>query len=201
MDTKQILALTMPIILLASMYPIFQILSRKFGNQTGWFFGLVIYWIIWGAVFSFTMLGKNTIINLVLPQKIGLTAILLTAIPIIFAAIGRYFMGIKYEKASKWILLGLLVTAVGNGVFEEILWRGTYLELFPGNTLFQIIWPSFWFGLWHYAPGSVSSRGNAHNLVVGAVFLGLFLSILARQTDTIFWPILGHTLAGIVMVI
>lgn len=201
MNAKQILALTMPIILLASMYPIFQILSRKFGNQTGWFFGLVIYWIIWGAVFSFTMLGKNTIINLVLPQKIGLTAILLTAIPIIFAAIGRYFMGIKYEKASKWILLGLLVTAVGNGVFEEILWRGTYLELFPGNILFQIIWPSFWFGLWHYAPGSVSSRGNAHNLVVGAVFLGLFLSILARQTDTIFWPILGHTLAGIVMVI
>ena len=200
MDTTKIIALVMPIVLLAIMYPIFQLLSRKFGNQAGWFWGLVIYWLIWGIVFSFALVGKETIINLVRPQKFTFQAVMFTAIPIIFAAIGRIFMGIKYEKASVWIWLGLLVTAVGNGLFEEILWRGTYLALFPGSILFQIIWPSVWFGIWHYAPGSVSSRGNVRGLMVGAIFLGLFLSLLAKQTDTIWWSILGHTLAGIVMV-
>jgi membrane protease YdiL (CAAX protease family) len=200
MDTNQIIALIMPIVLLAIMYPIFQLLSRKFGNQAGWFWGLVTYWLLWGIVFSFALVGKETIINLVRPQKFTFQAVTFTAIPIIFAAIGRIFMGIKYEKASVWLWLGLLVTAVGNGLFEEILWRGTYLALFPGSILFQIIWPSVWFGIWHYAPGSVSSRGNVRGLMVGAIFLGLFLSLLAKQTDTIWWSILGHTLAGIVMV-
>ena len=201
MNTKQIIALSMPIILLVTIYPIFQALSQKFGNQKGWFLGLVVYWILWGGIFSFVIMGKDTVARLVHPQTIELQAVLLTAVPIVFSLIGRVFMGVNYEKSSGWVLLGLLATAVANGVFEELLWRGIYLELFPGSLLFQIIWPSLWFGLWHYAPGSVSNSENVWGLVSSAVVFGLFLSLLARQTDTLWWPILGHTLAGIIMVI
>ena len=130
-----------------------------------------------------------------------MTAVALTSIPIIFAAIGRFGMGVKYEKDTSWMLVGLLITAVGNGIFEEIFWRGTTLALFPDSIVFQIIWPSVWFALWHFAPDSVSPDGDVVRLVIGALFFGLFLSILARVTNTIWWPIVAHTLAGIVMVI
>jgi membrane protease YdiL (CAAX protease family) len=201
MNAKQIIALCMPIILLAVMYPVFQLIARKFGKSAGWYSGLVIYWIVWGAGFPLLLLGSHAIIDLLRPQKIELNALFLMSIPIIFAAIGRIFFGGKYEKASVWALFALLATAVGNGIFEELLWRGTYLMLFPGSILYQIIWPSLWFALWHYAPGSVSRGGNVWVLMAGALFFGLFLSILARQTNTIWWSILAHTLAGIVMVV
>lgn len=201
MNTKQIVAIIAPIVLIAVMFPIFQLISRRYGNSVGWFSGLVIYWILWGTIYPILLLGNETITSLIHPPKVTLTAVALTSIPIIFVAIGRFGMGVKYEKDTSWMLVGLLITAVGNGIFEEIFWRGTYLALFPGSMVFQIIWPSVWFALWHYAPGSVSPEGNVVRLMVGALFFGLFLSVLARVTNTIWWPIVAHTLAGIVMVI
>ena len=200
MNTKQIIALCLPIFLLAMMYPIFQLLARKFGKSAAWYSGLVIYWMIWGILFPLLLLGSNTVMNLLRPPKFEWYALLLASIPILFAAIGRIFFGVKYEKASAWALLALLTTAIGNGVFEEVLWRGTYLRLFPESIWYQMIWPSLGFALWHYAPGSVSQGGNVKRLMVGALFFGVFLSLLARQTDTIWWSILAHTVAGIVMV-
>ncbi|MBN1267897.1 MAG: CPBP family intramembrane metalloprotease [Anaerolineales bacterium] len=201
MDTKQIAAILAPVILVAVMVPIFQALSRKYGKQSGWFIGLAIYWIIWGAFFSSTILGKETVKALVRPQKLEVKALLLTTIPMFLAAFGRFVMGIEYKKTSRWVYFGYLATAFGNGFFEEILWRGVYLVLFPGSIMFQTIWPSIWFGIWHYAPGLVSSRGRVWNLMGGAVLLGLFLGFLARGTNTIWYSIIAHTLTAIIMVI
>lgn len=201
MNTKQIAAILMPILLIAVMVPLFRLIARRFGNRVGWYSGLVIYWILWGLLYPLLMLGKEAILDLIQPRGFDLVALLLVLIPVAFAAIGRFGFGIQYEKATKWALVGLLVTAIGNGVFEEILWRGTYMALFPDSIFFRIVWSSFWFGLWHYAPGSVSSGGNALRLMISAAFFGLFLSFLAQQTDTIGWSILAHTVAGIVMVI
>ena len=200
-NAKQITALCMPILLLVTMYPIFQLLARKFGKSAAWYSGLVIYWIIWGVMFPFLLLGNNAVMNLLRPPKIEWYALLLASIPILFSISGRIFLRIKYEKATVWALLALLITALGNGFFEELLWRGTYLSLFPESILYQMIWPSLGFALWHYAPGSVSQSGKVWRLMAGALFLGLFLSLLARQTDTIWWSIFAHTVAGIVLVI
>jgi hypothetical protein len=126
MTSRQIVAVIAPLLLIAVMVPVFQLITRRYGNMMGWFAGLFIYWI---------------------------------------------------------------------------LWHGTYLALFQGNIVYQIIWPSIWFALWHYAPGSVASGGNVMGLMISALFFGLFLSLLARQTNTIWWSIVAHTLAGIVMVI
>jgi len=183
------------------MYPLFQLLARKFGNTEAWYSGLVLYWIIWGGIYPLSMLGRQAILGLIWPPRMETTAILLAAIPIVFAAGGRLFFGVQYEKPVPWTRLTLLATALGNGLFEEILWRGTYLTIFPDSLFFSVIWPSLWFAAWHSAPGSVSSSGNVRRLVLGAVFFGLLLGFLAWQTDSIFWCILAHTLAGIVLVV
>jgi membrane protease YdiL (CAAX protease family) len=202
MTLQQIIALLAPIALIAVLYPIFRLFARRFGNRTAWYSGLIIYWILWGLSFSLLLLGKQGILDLLCPRAIDPLAVFLAAIPVLFAVIGRFGFGIRYEKAARWESFALLGTAFGNGVFEEIFWRGIFLQLFPGNLLFGILWPSLWFGLWHYAPGSVS-RGNANvfTLMVGAAFLGLLLSFLANLSGTIGWSILAHTLAGIIMVL
>ncbi len=201
MNPKQITALFIPILLIGVMVPIFQLLARRFGNTAGWLSGLAIYWLIWGLIYPLQILGKEAVLDLIQPQRFDLKAALIASIPIVFAAIGRFQFGIQYEKATTWVAIGLLATAVGNGFFEEVLWRGTYMELFPDRTLLRIFWSSLWFGLWHYAPGSVSDGNNVLGLMIGSVFFGLVLSYLAKQTGTLWWCILSHTLAGIIMVI
>lgn len=201
MSRQQIATLLAPIVLIAVMYPIFQLLARRFGNTAAWFTGLATYWLLWGLTYPLLVLGKDAALELIQPGKFDLNAMLLALIPVIFSVIGRYQFGVQYEKASTLAGLALLATAVGNGLFEEVFWRGTFLRLFPSSALLAMLWPSVWFALWHYVPGSVSSSGGVLRLMVGAAFFGLFLSYLARRTDTIFWGILSHTLAGIIMVV
>lgn len=53
--------------------------------------------------------------------------------------------------------------------------------------LLGVMYPIFqWLGLWHFAPGSLSKKGTAGVLAGGTVFLGLLLSVLAYQSDTIW---------------
>lgn len=40
-----------------------------------------------------------------------------------------------------------------------------------------------------------------YTLMVGAVVFGLYLSYMAKKTNTIWWSIVSHTLAGIIMVV
>lgn len=100
MDSKKLVALLMPLVLLAVMYPIFQLTARKYGNTVGWHSGLLIYWIIWGVVYPLAVLGKETILTMIRPQRIEMNAVLLAAIPVIFAAPGRIFFGMEYEKTT-----------------------------------------------------------------------------------------------------
>ena len=201
MSLRQIVTLLMPIVLVAIMVPVFRALARKLGPTGGWYAGLAVYWLLWGLLFPVLLLGKQAMLDLFRPPTAGLPAVLLAAVPVLFAAIGRFLPGMRYEKSARWALLALLGTAVANGVLEELLWRGTSLALFPDNMLLGVLWPSLGFGLWHYAPGSVSSKGRVVGLMVGAALLGLFLSFLVRQTGSLWWAILSHTLAGIVMVL
>lgn len=201
MSRHQLISLLAPILLIAVMFPIFQLLASKVGRTLAWYAGLASYWLLWGALFPLSMFGPGTIFDLIRPGEFRLDGLLLALIPAVLAGVGRFKFGIQYDKASTWIGVALLATAFGNGLFEEIFWRGTYLMVFPSSFWLGVLWPSLWFGLWHYAPGSVSSGGDVFRLMVGAGFLGAFLSFLARRTGTIFWSILAHTLAGLVMVL
>ncbi|UCE07794.1 MAG: CPBP family intramembrane metalloprotease [bacterium] len=198
MNRKQKIAIIVPPVLIAVMYPIFHSLAAIMNDRVAWFLGLAIYWIIWGAVFPLFIIGRDEIKALIRPQKPDVKILLLVAIPLLGAVAGRLILG-GYEKESVWIALLLFSTPFGNGFFEEVLWRGVYVKLFPNHIFFWMIWPSVWFALWHYAPGSVSS-GNPARLMIGAGVMGLYLSFLAKKLNTVWWGIVIHTVGGIIMV-
>jgi len=201
MNNKQKIAIIAPLILIGMMYPIFQVLSGVFEERIGWYIGLVLYWLIWGAAFSRFMIGKESIRKIIRPQKLNIKIFFLVLFPLLMAALYKFIPGMEYEKPSIWIFLLLLSTSFGNGFFEEVLWRGVYMRLFPDSIVFRILWPSIWFALWHYVPGSVSSNGNVIGLMVGSGLMGFYLSFLAKKTETIWWTIIAHTLGGIIMIL
>jgi hypothetical protein len=199
-DKRQKIAIVAPIILVVFMYPVFQLAAITFGDRTGWYLGLLVYWVVWGAVFPLWILGKQVIRTLIQPQRPDKRVILLVILPLLMAFAGKSAMGTGRE-ANTLALLLLLSTTFGNGFFEEVLWRGVYLRLFPDRVFYRMIWPSLFFGVWHYAPGSVSPDANLMGLIVGAGLFGLYLSYLARKTNSIWWPMVAHTAGGIIMVL
>jgi membrane protease YdiL (CAAX protease family) len=201
MNTKQRIAIIAPLILIGMMYPVFQFLSGALGETLGWYIGLILYWLIWGGTFSWLMIGKETIQRIIRPQKLNIKIFFLVLFPLLMAALYKFIPGMEYEKPSLWIWILLLSTNLGNGFFEEVLWRGVYMSLFSDSIMFRIIWPSIWFALWHYAPGSVSSDGNVIGLMIGSGLMGLYLSFLAKKTGTVWWTIIMHTLGGVIMIL
>ncbi len=201
MNNKQKIALIAPLLLIGMMYPIFQFLTGALGKTVGWYLGLIIYWIAWGAGFSWLMIGKESIRRIIRPQKINIKVVLLVLFPLLMASLSKLIPGMEYEKPTVWIGLLLLSTTFGNGFFEELLWRGVYMVLFPDRILFRIIWPSILFALWHYAPGSTSGGGHTMTLMIGSGLFGFYLSFLAKRTGTIWWSILTHVTAGFIMIV
>ena len=202
-NEKQKYALIAPVVLIIVMYLIFQMLAGLFADnwRIAWYLGLVTYWLIWGAAFPWFMLGKESIRSIIRPQKLTLDAFLLVLFLLLMAALYKLIPDMEYEKPSIGIFLLVLSTCFGNGFFEEVLWRGTYMRLFPNSIMFRIIWPSIWFALWHYVPGSINPGGNVIGLIIGSGLMGFYLSFIARKTNTIYWTIIAHTLGGIIMIL
>ena len=201
MDRKNTVILLAPIVLIIVMYAVFRLLAGSYGNTIAWYGGLFVYWLLFGAAFPLLAVGAREIVQLVRPRGMTPAVLMLAALPIIIATVGRLVFGMEYEKPSTLIAIFLVITAIGNGVFEEIFWRGLFLNQFRGSVWFGMLWPSFMFGMWHYDPGSISHPDGVVPLMVGSVFFGLLLSYMARRSGTIFWGILSHTLAGLIMVI
>jgi hypothetical protein len=199
-STKQQIAIVTPLVILIVMVPLFRLLGNELG-KTGWYLGLCVNWLIWGTIFPFLMIGKRRILDLIRPKKLTIQVFTLVIIPVLLAAAYKLVPGMTYEKASLWTWLYLLSTPFGNGFFEEVLWRGVYMELYPDKLFFRIIWPSIWFGIWHYAPGSASPGGNVLGLMIGSGLFGFYLSTLAKKTDTLWWCIVAHILGGMVMIV
>lgn len=205
MNMKQIIIFIIPPVLLAIMYPIFNSLAEVLDNdRIAWYLGLIIYWILWGMVFPIIMIGKNNIIALIRPQRPKVAIIVPISIILLGALSARLFVpGMEYEKQNAWILLLLLSTCFGNGFFEELLWRGVYYELYPNNIFFRMIWPSIWFGIWHYVPVSINNNEltGLIGMIIGPILMGLVLSYMTKKTGTLWWSILAHTIGGIIMVV
>ena len=202
MTSKQRIVIITPIVLLAFMYPVFQLLTGAFEETIiGWYLGLIIYWLIWGIAFPFWIIGKESIKTMIRPQKLNIKVFFLVLFPLLMASLSKFIPGMGYQKTSLWIFLLYLSTTFGNGFFEEVLWRGVYMKLFPNSILFRIVWPSIWFALWYYAPGSVSPNKNVIALMIGAGVFGFYLSFLAKKTETIWWSIICHTLGAIIMIL
>lgn len=185
-DAIQTIAIFIPLVIVGVMIPVFRLLSGLFENAIiGWYLGLVSYWLTWCTIVPLLLVGKKRLREIIRPHKPNITVALLVLFPAGMAALAKLFTGMGYQKPEPWIWLLYSSTALGNGFFEELLWRGVYMELFPGRIFYRIIWPSICFALWHYAPGSVSANSNPLALIIGAGLFGFLLAFLAKKTGGI----------------
>ena len=202
LNRKRRLFILLPPILVAIEYPLFHALGATLdqGWRLGWFLGLALYWVTWCTIVPLVLVGRGDLARLLKLHRPNAKLLAILAFPLVMAALFRLGTGMEYEKLGTVATGIVLSSAFGNGFFEELLWRGTSLHLFPRSRFFGIVWPSLWFALWHFAPGSVSPSGNAVALVIGSAFFGFYLSFLSRRTGGVGWCVIAHTLGGLVMV-
>lgn len=189
-----------PPVLMLVMYLIYNVFGIIFGPELGWYLGLFAYWMLCGLIYSTWLIGIGKIKKLITPRKIKLKIIPAITFPIIMALIFRVFLGVKFNKISIVGAILLVITAFGNGTFEEILWRGVYMELYSKNYFLRIIYPTIWYAVFHFASGSISPNSNVLSLVIGSAFFGIYLALLAKWSNTIWWSMLSHILGAFVMI-
>jgi len=201
---RRAVAIIIPPVLIAIMYTIFNSLAGVLANDTiAWYLGLITYWLIWGIVFPIMMVGKKDLIALIRPQRPTMNILLPMSIVLLGALSARLFVpGMGYEKQNVWILILLLSTCFGNGFFEELLWRRVYYKLYPNSIFYRMVWPSVWFGIWHYVPVSIQNNEITAliGMTIGPVLMGLVLSYMTKKTNTLWWAIIAHTVGGMIMV-
>lgn len=197
---KIIAGIIVPPILWLVMFLIYQFFGMIFGREIGWYLGLFTYWMVCGLIFSIWLIGFERIKKLMAPRKLKLKMIPVIIFPFALAFIFSSSAGMVYSKVNLVGIIFLIITAFGNGIFEEILWRGVYMELYPNNNFLRIGYSTFWYAIFHFASGSLSSNTRVLILVIGAVFFGIYLSFLAKRTNTIWWGILCHVLGGLAVI-
>src|SRR4051794_30772354 len=76
----------------------------------------------------------------------------------------------------------MIGTVAVDAVGEELLWRGTFLDQFPGDVVRGALWPLAGFTVWHLAPQLVypSPRGRAGFLLGAAVVGGASTPVAGR---------------------
>jgi membrane protease YdiL (CAAX protease family) len=199
LNTKQKIAVLLPPILFAVMYGVYQGFATLFGRNLGWYAGFAIYWPIFCVAIPLWLVGSKSIIESYKIIKINPKYLLVYLFPVFMTLIGGLFMSTtERDIVSLLIWLGM---SVGNGIFEEILWRGVYPTLFADNKLLGFAWPAIWFSIWHFAPGSLSQNFQPIVLVSGALMLGIFFGWGAFKTKSLFWASTGHTLSGLLQLI
>ena len=192
------LALLLPIILLGSMYWLFHVLTHRYGYPLGYLLSIVIYWLFWCTFVPLFLLGgRKAIIELFhpFPALGGLTWKTHVALwwPICFPL--SFIFIPRVAKARPSVLVISLMLGIVIGLTEEILWRGVYMTLFPGNLWLNLIYPSIMFGLWHLAPQSVVVNrmpGGSISFVVYAILLGVTYAVSVNQTRSIAWGTISH---------
>jgi len=198
-NKKQKTAILLSPILFVIMFFVYQGFAILLGKELGWYAGFAIYWPIFCVAFPLLIIGSGRIIERYKIIKINPKYILVYLFPVFMTLISGFFM-----STSERDLAGLIVwfgMSVGNGVFEEILWRGVYPTLFPNSKLFGFVWPAIWFSIWHFAPGSLSQNFQPLVLVSGALMLGVFFGWGAFKTRSLFWASTGHTCSGLFQII
>lgn len=122
---------------------------------------------------------------------------------VIFAFAAQWPAMFAVTLHSKAILATTLI-AVGTGIFEESLFRGTFFSVFMANMQYRsrsyqltrsAIYSSIIFGLIHLTNVIGGNLQAVLQQVVYAMAFGLFLCVIRVMTNTLLWVIIIHTVA------
>ncbi|MHB2155535.1 CPBP family glutamic-type intramembrane protease [Calditrichota bacterium GD2] len=200
MTKPEVMLVVAPILILLSTLWSFSFFVRLFGIKRGYLAGFVFYWLGWGFLFPLAVLGGKGLTNLFAsltapPVQLTPSALFLLAIPPVLAGVTVFRKNrARITAEILWLSAGL---ALLNGALEELLWRGTYLTVFPDRWFWGLLYPAVGFALWHWAPQRVRPSkmpGGVGAFLMGAFFLGLCWGGAAWQTQSILFTIPSHVL-------
>lgn len=196
---KRIALLLLPFVLITTCFFIFKFNTLWLGKKQGYFTGFVFYWL-WCLIIPVVFIGWKGIamlysLNWVQIKKARwLTAFFLIA-PLIFGY-GFAFTKAIARAGSTIIILSFLLALV-NAFLEELLWRGTFIKIFPANKSICILYAGTIFGIWHIVPLSFSATiapGGMISFVTFAVILGWMYGSVGWTNKSIFWVTISHIL-------
>lgn len=197
---RTVLIMTPPV-LLVTTYLAYNGFVALFGFRWGYFLGFLFKWVCWCLLIPVWLVGINGVRGMFrgTHPPVGRPAWLgwvLLALPLI-VAYGYAFPRLLPQATVTIVLLSAVIALV-NGTLEEVLWRGTYMQVFPGQPIWAWIYPSLGFALWHIAPqsvtGGVGTPGGTAAFVTVAGLFGLGWGWVAYRTDSIRWPVASHVL-------
>jgi membrane protease YdiL (CAAX protease family) len=104
---------------------------------------------VWCLIVPLLLIGPQQLVDLFrdVPNRWGDPA-WLSVICLVLPVVGgyAYFFPAARRSATRQIILVSLAYAIVNGVFEEVLWRGVYISIFPGQWILGVIYPAMGFG-------------------------------------------------------
>lgn len=195
---KQKAMLAAPILLIASMYYLFQAFAAIFGTSAGYVLGFIFYWAVWCIILPVVVLKPSGVTGLYREAnprfgKHPALMILIIGWPIVLP-FATFFVANILSASLNAIVLSIAL-GITIGVTEELFWRGVYTKLFPGRFWLGYIYPAVAFGFWHLAPLSIQAAnvpGGAFSFVLVSVLLGLSWGYYAYKTGSIRWCTVAH---------
>ena len=195
LDGRRLVALALPVAVPVAMTAVFGNANERLGPRGGYLAGFGVYWATCGAI-SFAVLGRrrarqvfrDTRPRLGRPAVLGAVLLLW---PPAGAIATRMVPGLG--DATPAMVATAVSVALVNAVLEELMWRGVYVTLWPGNPWLGWIWPAIGFGAWHIAPQAIHPSALGPLVyVVSATALGLSWGWVAWRTGSIRWVTVSH---------
>jgi uncharacterized protein len=198
------LFIAVPWLLIITTYLVFRALLSFLPLAHSLFIGYLFYWGFWCLIVPFTLVrpvGMRAMFRPPEDGRVGQPAWLgwtLLAIPVALSALVIFPQMLPALTIP--VIFFSVLFALANGVFGEILWRGTYMIAFQRSYGLGYFYPALMFGLWHLSPYfAVYGRIDlpAVLAVVGGIIFGLCWGWVAIRTGSIRWTIASHVVAGI----
>lgn len=196
-------AFALPVVLPPAMCGVFRATHRRFGEPGGYVAGFAVYWTACIAL-AVALVGRERLVARFRdPARAVRTgeastsgwATIGRAVALGWPPAGAIATRFLPERAgaTPTALLTSGAVAVTNAIAEEALWRGVYLELFPGDRLAGWLWPAVGFGAWHLAPQEIhpSPMGRVR-YAAAAGLLGASWGWDAYRTGSIRLTTLSH---------
>jgi membrane protease YdiL (CAAX protease family) len=190
---RRILLCAPPLLLLTTamaFYGLGQVLEARVAYLGGFLF----YWCFWCLGFPLWLLGPSRLVRLIRRPR-STRAAVIACLPLLFAY--AYVFPRALAGADAVLVATSFLLATVNGALEEMLWRGTYLALFPRSLRLGWLYPSIAFGIWHLAPQLLvpsAHPGGPAAFVAVATILGLVWGWAARRARSLLPGMISHVL-------
>ncbi|MFZ6026817.1 MAG: CPBP family intramembrane glutamic endopeptidase [Chloroflexota bacterium] len=197
-ERATLLAMAIPLLALPGMGLVFRVAAQFLSREAAYLLGFTVYWL-GCCLLPWIILGKQVFLTLLRDEsalfrrKNWLAAL----VWLLVMVISVWMYGKEFVQAPLVLIAAAIPLATVNGVCEEVLWRGLFVRLFPGDTRMSILYPAIGFALWHFAPQIVYPAENAVGFVVSTFFLGLAYGFIAYRTGSAKWTTIAHSLGGV----